>query len=246
MQPPEDHLQDHLKQSYLEQQCSNNRQHLWQHRHLKVHLLKFKQHQYLMHLKQYIVPHANATINLVVHHHLDLSKPHWSTSASRTSISVDSSILQVATNIDSVEQQLQEDLVKQTVEPQDFYEDDLSQYTSDDIKVVIASDLHSLGKKNIYGEVDIDSLTGEHRRHIIKTRWVIRHRLSSTSIDDIDDTAGPLKARFVAKGYSQHIEDYVRQMFAATPAILAKQMNLELTTSCVLSPGSHRHTRSLS
>ena len=39
-------------------------------------------------------------------------------------ISVDSSILQVATNIDKKEQQLQEDLIKQTIELQDFYEDD--------------------------------------------------------------------------------------------------------------------------
>ena len=57
-------------------------------------------------------------------------------------ITVDSGILQVATNIDKKEQQLQEDLIKQTIELQDFYEDDLSQYTEDDIKAAIASELH--------------------------------------------------------------------------------------------------------
>ena len=65
------------------------------------------------------------------------------------------------------------DLIKQTIELEDFYEDDLSQYTSYDIKIAIASELHSLGKKNIYGEVDIDSLTAEaaeQQRQIIKTR----------------------------------------------------------------------------
>ena len=67
--------------------------------------------------------------------------------------------MQVATNIEKKEQQLQEDIVKQMFELQDFYEDDLSQYTSDDIKTAIASELHNLGKKNIYGEVDIESLT---------------------------------------------------------------------------------------
>ena len=56
-------------------------------------------------------------------------------------ISVESGILQVATNIDKKEQQLQEDLIKRMVELQDFYEDDLSQYTSDDIKTTIASAL---------------------------------------------------------------------------------------------------------
>ena len=91
-------------------------------------------------------------------------------------ISVDTGVLQVATNIVSVEQQLQENLIKQTVELQDCYEDDLSQYTADDIKAAIASELHSLGKMNICGEFDIDSLTAEQRWRIIKARWVIRPR----------------------------------------------------------------------
>ena len=133
-------------------------------------------------------------------------------------ISVDSGILQVAVNIDQSEQQLQEDLIRQAVEFQAFYEDDLSQYTSEDIETAIASELHSLGKKNIYGEVDIDSLTAEQRRHIIKTRWVIRPRTFCTSVDAIEDTSGPLKARFIAKGYSQHVSDHIKETFAATPS----------------------------
>ena len=120
-------------------------------------------------------------------------------------ITVDSGILQVATNVDKKEQQLQRDLIKQTIELQDFYEDDLSQYTEDDIK---AAQLHGLGKMNIYGEVDIDSLTPEQQRRVIKTRWVIGPRPSSISVDDIDITTGPLKAHFVAKGYSQYISDH--------------------------------------
>ena len=88
-------------------------------------------------------------------------------------ISVNSGILQVATNIDKNEQQLQEDIIKKTVEFQDLYEDDLSQYTEDDIKAAIASELHSLSKKDIYEEVDIDSLTPEQQRRVIKTRWVM-------------------------------------------------------------------------
>ena len=133
-------------------------------------------------------------------------------------ISVDSGMLQVATNIDKKEQQLQEDLIKQTIELQDFYEDDLSHYAEDDIKAAIASELHSLGKKNIYSEVDIDSLTPEQQHRVIKPRWVIGPRPSSTSVDDIDTTPGPLKARFLAKSYSQHISDHVKETFAATPS----------------------------
>ena len=113
-------------------------------------------------------------------------------------ISVDSGILQVATNTDKKEQQLQEDLIKQTIEPQDFYSDDLSNHTEDDIKAAIASELFSLSKKNIYGEVDIDSLMPEQQRRVIKTRWVIGPRPSSTSVDDISDN--------------------IKETFAATPS----------------------------
>ena len=133
-------------------------------------------------------------------------------------ISVESGVLQLATNIDKKEQQLQEDLIKQTIELQDFYEDKISPYTSDDIKEAISSEFHSLGKKNIYGEVDINNLTPEQQRRVIKTRWVIGPRPSSTSVGDIDTTAGPLKARLVAKGYSQHISDHIKETFAATPS----------------------------
>ena len=43
---------------------------------------------------------------------------------------------------------------------------------------------------------------------------------SSTSVDDVGDTsAGPLKARLDAKGYSQYIEDHIKQTFVATPAM---------------------------
>ena len=94
---------------------------------------------------------------------------------------MDSGKLQVATNIDKKEQQLQEDIIKQTIELQDFYEDNLSQYT-DNIKAAIASELHSLDKKNIYGEVDIDSLTPEQQRRVIKTSWVIGPRPPSTKL----------------------------------------------------------------
>ena len=74
------------------------------------------------------------------HRHLNLKQqtsllpnaeePPTASGSDLVNISVESGILQVATNIDQTEQQLQEDLIKQTVELQDFYEDDLSQYTS--------------------------------------------------------------------------------------------------------------------
>ena len=52
----------------------------------------------------------------------------------------------------------------------------------------------------------MDSLTAAERKHIIKTRWVIRPRPSSTRVDEVDGaSAGHLKAKLVAKGYSQHI-----------------------------------------
>ena len=166
--------------------------------------------------------------------------------SSLVDISVDSGILQVTTNIDKKEQQRQKDLIKQTSELRDFYKDDLSQYIEDDVKPAIASELHSLGKKNIYGEVDIHSLTPEQQHRIIKTRWVMGPRPLSTSVDDIDTTTGPLKARFVAKGYSQHINDRIRETFTATPsstslrtlllhAVPRRQLHQYQMTSCDIS-----------
>ena len=71
--------------------------------------------------------------------------------------------ISVDANIASTEQQLQEDLIRQTLELQAFHEDGLGQYIADNIKTITVSELHSLGKKNSYGEVDIDSLTSEER-----------------------------------------------------------------------------------
>ena len=193
----------------------------------KVHLQRYKQLQYLQHLRQYIDQQASTTIHLVDLHQkqptswtfrIKMNFKNFLVRTSLTSQWTVRGILQVATNIDKKEQQLQEDLIKQTIELQDFYEDDLSQYTEENIKAAIASELHSLGKKNIYGEVDIDSLEPKQQRRVVNTRWVIGPRSSSTSVDDIDITTGPLKARFVAKGYSQYISDHIKETFAATPS----------------------------
>ena len=219
---------NHLKHYYLDTYGKTTSSTTSSCLYFKDHLRRYKQFLYLLHLQQYIVQQESTTTILVDLHqkqlniidipHEDYEHHQALLGSNLVDISVDSGILQVATNIDKKEQQLQEDLIKQTIELQDFYEDDLSQHTEDDIKAAIASELHSLGKKNIYGEVDIDSLTAEQRR-IIKTRWVMGPRPSSTSVDDIDDTTtGPLKASCVAKRYSQHISDHIKETFAATPS----------------------------
>ena len=63
-------------------------------------------------------------------------------------ISIDRGILQVATNIGSVEQQLQEDLNKQTVELQNFYENDLCQYASTTSRQPSHQNLTTLARKS--------------------------------------------------------------------------------------------------
>ena len=91
-------------------------------------------------------------------------------------ITVDSGILQVATNIDKKEQQLQEDIIKQTIELQDFYEDDL---TTQKTTSRLPSHLNfSLSKKDIYGEVHINSFTPDQQRRVIQDK--MGHRTSST------------------------------------------------------------------
>ena len=92
-----------------------------------------------MHLQQYIVQQESTTTNLV-DHHLDLRQQTSmiyllqmipaTLGPDLVDISVETGILQVATSISKKEQQLQEDLIKPTVvELQDFYEEELSQYT---------------------------------------------------------------------------------------------------------------------
>ena len=71
------------------------------------------------------------------------------------------------------------------------------------IKKAIASELHSLGKKNIYSENLTSTPLQKNKVVTSSTRWIIRPRPSSTSGDDIDETSGLLKARFFAKGHSQ-------------------------------------------
>ena len=120
-------------------------------------------------------------------------------------------------NIDQVEQQLQEDLIKQTVELQDFYEDDLSQYTLDDIKPLLLN-FTALARRT-WGSRH--RLT--HRRTTSSHQDTLGHPTSTfaSSVHDIEDASGPLKARFVAKGYSQYISDHIKETFEATPSSTA-------------------------
>ena len=62
-------------------------------------------------------------------------------------------------------------------------------------------------RRTLYEEVPRTSLTSEQQKTIVKTGWVVSDR-PGTSGEDI------LKARFVAKGYSQYVTS---DTYAATP-----------------------------
>ena len=71
----------------------------------------------------------------------------------------------------------------------------------------------------------------------IKTCWAIQSRPSTTSLDDVNfqDRSGPLKVRFVAKGYIQHIKHHIWETYAAT-----KYFVQNIVTSCIpISLSSH-------
>ena len=71
----------------------------------------------------------------------------------------------------------------------------------------------------MYEECDKSTLSQEQLRKIVKARWVVGDRPDpSTTTTTGVQPASELRARFVAKGYSQHVDDPMVDCYAATPS----------------------------
>ena len=122
---------------------------------------------------------------------------------------IQTDILHLEENIDQHESKLIKDLIFDSISLQ-YYDDDISQYSEEAVKEAISSELASLVNKDLFDAVDSSTLLPEEIKKVIKTKWVINDRPSQL---------GPsLKARFVAKGFSQTINNPAVETFAATPS----------------------------
>ena len=72
----------------------------------------------------------------------------------------------------------------------------------------------------MYEEVDISTLSQDQLRRVVTTHWVVGDRpdpTTTTTTTTGEVHASELRARFVANGYSQHINDPM-ECYAATPS----------------------------
>ena len=127
---------------------------------------------------------------------------------------IQTDILHLEENIDQHESKLIKDLIFDSISLQ-YYDDDISQYSETAVKEAISSELTSLHTKDLFDPVNSSDLSSEELKKVNKNKWVINNRPSQQ---------GPsLKARFVAKGCSQTINNQTInnpavETFAATPS----------------------------
>ena len=96
----------------------------------------------------------------------------------------------------------------------------IERYDKDLLLQAMKKELDKLRQKEMYEEVDSSTLSQEQLRKVVKTRWVVGDRPDPTTTADTttgEVHASELRARFVAKGFSQHINDPF-ECYAATPS----------------------------
>ena len=100
------------------------------------------------------------------------------------------------------------------------YHDDIERYDKDLLLQAMKKELDKIRQKEMYEEVDSSTLSQEQLRKVVKTRWVVGDRPDPTTVADTttgEVHASEIRARFVAKGFSQHISDPL-ECYAATPS----------------------------
>eukprot|EP00971_Amphidinium_carterae_P210538 4177809-Amphidinium_carterae.1 len=78
---------------------------------------------------------------------------------------------------------------------QEWYDDDNLDYDANELKTAIKEEHDSLQKTNVFTRVHASEYSQQQLKDIIQTKWVIRSRPGGTK--------RKLKARFVAKGFTQ-------------------------------------------
>eukprot|EP00971_Amphidinium_carterae_P151300 2999538-Amphidinium_carterae.1 len=78
---------------------------------------------------------------------------------------------------------------------QEWYDDDDLDYDANELKAAIKDEHDSLQKTDVFTRVYASNYSQQQLKDAIRTRWVIRSRPGATK--------RKLKARFVAKGFTQ-------------------------------------------
>ena len=107
--------------------------------------------------------------------------------------------------------------------PSYHYHDKIERYNKESVLKAMKKEVDKLREKDMYEEVDMSSLSQDQLRRVVKTRWVVGDRpdpttTATTTTGEVH--ASELRARFVAKGFSQHINDPM-ECYAATHRLLA-------------------------
>eukprot|EP00971_Amphidinium_carterae_P296837 5897009-Amphidinium_carterae.1 len=102
---------------------------------------------------------------------------------------------------------------------QEWYDDDNESYDANELRTAIKEEHDSIQKTNLSTRVHTSDYSQQQLKDVIQTKWVIRSRPGGTK--------RKLKARFVAKGFTQKVN--IHEIYAATPAAITLRVLLTIT-----------------
>ena len=143
-------------------------------------------------------------------------------------LTMETKVLHLAVNEDKKEKLLQQELMLDhaVLLPSYHYHDNIEQYDKQEVLTAMKKELDKLRQKDMYEECDKSTLSLEQLRKVVKTRWVGDRPDPTTTTATGEVHASELRARFVAKGYSQHVDDPMVECYAATPSTSLKTLLL--------------------
>eukprot|EP00971_Amphidinium_carterae_P265231 5261151-Amphidinium_carterae.1 len=101
---------------------------------------------------------------------------------------------------------------------QEWYDDDNMDYDTNELKTAIKDEHDSIQKTNVFRRVQASDYSQQQLKDVIQTKWVIRSRLGGTK--------RKLKARFIAKGFTQKVN--IDEIYAAIPAAITLRILLTI------------------
>ena len=136
-------------------------------------------------------------------------------------LTVETKVLHLAVNEDKKERLLQQELMLDhaVLPPSYHYHDNIEQHDKQEVLTAMKKELDKQRQKDKYEECDKSALSPEQLRKVVKTRWAVGDRPDPTTTTATGELrASELRARFVAMGYSQHVDDPMVECYAATPS----------------------------
>ena len=135
-------------------------------------------------------------------------------------LTMQTKVLHFAVNEDKKEKLLQQELMLDhaVLLPSYHYHDNIELYDKESVLRAMKKEVDKLREKDMYEEVDMPTLSQDQLRRVAKTRWVVGDRpdpttTATTTTGEVH--ASELRARFVAKGFSQH-SNYHQQSHQST------------------------------